>query len=153
MQIVTSFWSPGSKYFLTPISQPWGKPRFSILIVFRFSQSAVGIFKMRKQHCRRTTIIILAILGQLQRCEVPSFQEETVLAVQKLSGEAAALFHEMLDPQYSCLHYPGRNNLQSFLATNSSQNHFPIACMLSFGWHSRQKCRVKHFEKMWQFFI
>ena len=36
----------------------------------------------------------------------------------------------------------GRHNLRSFLAANSTQNYFLIARMLSFLWHSRQKCRI-----------
>ena len=37
-------------------------------------------------------------------------------------------------------HYlPGRHNLRSFLAANSTQNYFLIARMLRFLWHSRQK--------------
>ena len=39
----------------------------------------------------------------------------------------------------------GRHNLQSFIAANSTQNYFFIARMLSFLWHSRQKCRIYHF--------
>ena len=35
-----------------------------------------------------------------------------------------------------------RHNLRSFLAANSTQNYFLIARMLSFLWHSRQKCRL-----------
>ena len=35
--------------------------------------------------------------------------------------------------------YPGRHNLKSFLAANSTQNYFLIAHMLSFLWHSRPK--------------
>ena len=37
---------------------------------------------------------------------------------------------------------PGRHNLRSFLAANSTQNYFLIAPMLRFLWHSRQKCRI-----------
>ena len=36
----------------------------------------------------------------------------------------------------------GRHNLRSFLAAYSTQNYFLIARMLSFLWHSRQKCRI-----------
>ena len=36
----------------------------------------------------------------------------------------------------------GRHNLRSFLGAYSTQNYFLIARMLSFLWHSRQKCRI-----------
>ena len=36
----------------------------------------------------------------------------------------------------------GRHNLQSFLAVNLTQNNFLRAHILSFLWHSRQKCRI-----------
>ena len=41
-----------------------------------------------------------------------------------------------------CCPTSGRHNLRSFLAANSTQNYFLIARMLSFLWHSRQKCRI-----------
>ena len=34
------------------------------------------------------------------------------------------------------------HNLGSFLAANSTKNHFLIARMISFLWHSRQPCRI-----------
>ena len=39
----------------------------------------------------------------------------------------------------------GPHNLRSFLAANSIQNYFLIARILSFWWHSRQKCRIWYF--------
>ena len=43
----------------------------------------------------------------------------------------------------------GPHNLRSFLTANSTQNHFLIARMLSFLWHSQQKWHIKHFATKW----
>ena len=44
---------------------------------------------------------------------------------------------------------PGRHNLRSFLAANSTQNYFLIAYMISSLWHSRQKCCIYHWDNYW----
>ena len=44
--------------------------------------------------------------------------------------------------KYVCHESPGRHNLRSFLAANSTQNYFLIARMLRFLWQSRRKCCI-----------
>ena len=52
------------------------------------------------------------------------------------------LCNSSMDGRFNGYCKTGRHNLRSFLAANSTQNYFLIARMLSFLWHSRQKCSI-----------